>query len=166
MSESFRAALEKVNYGKYISQIQEELKKILADVGPGRTPEQVEATQERLQALIRKQSKELARDVGLFGDHVMVFMTATSIISTAWVSYALRRETSDISKSPEDRLAMTEVFDSLQLALGKVIEASSAYADRAPVAAKGGTGGNAEAGNSAAGDADQSLVDRLFTGEK
>ncbi len=139
MSESFPAALGKVNYEKYLSQIQDELRKALAEAGPGRTPEQVEAVQERLQALFRRQSRELARDAGLFGDHVMVFMTATAVVSTAWVAFALRRQTSDISKSPEDRLAMTEVLDSLQLALGRVIEESMKYADRYPE--QGPTGG-------------------------
>ncbi len=141
MSESFPAALGKVNYGKYLSQVQEELKKALAEVGPGRTPQQVEAIQVRLQELFRKQSKDLAKDVGLFGDHVMVFMTATAIVSTAWVAFALRRETSDISKSPEDRFAMTEVLDSLQLALGKVVEESMNFADRYSEQVKSGASG-------------------------
>jgi hypothetical protein len=132
MSESFQSALEKVNYGKYIDQIQEELKMIIAQVGPGKNSKEVEATQERLQALIRTQSKELAKEVGFRGDHVTIFMTATAIIATAWVSFALRRETSDMSKSPEDRLANIEMFDALELALGKVIQAASGYADRYP----------------------------------
>jgi hypothetical protein len=139
MSESFGAALEKVNIGKYVDQIQSELKKILAEVGPGKTPQQVEATQQRLQELIRKQARDLAKELGLSGSHVMVFMTATSIISTAWISYALRKETTDLTKSPEDRLAMTDLLDSLGLALGKVIEASSDYADRAAISEEGPT---------------------------
>ena len=137
MSESFRGALEKVNYARYINQIQDELGRILAEVGPGRTPQQVEATQERLQALIRKQSKDLAKEVGFLGNHVMVFMTATAIISTAWVAFTLRRETSDMTKAPEDRLSVMEVYDALQLALGKVIDGASQYADRFPSQDKG-----------------------------
>ena len=132
MSESFQRALEKLNYGKYVDAIQDELRGILSEVGPGRTPAQVEETQTRLQAVIRKLSKDLAKDVGLFGDHVMVFMTATAIITTAWVSFTLRRETSDLSKSPEDRLAMMEVLDALGLAFGKVVESATNYADRYP----------------------------------
>lgn len=130
MSESFESALGKVNYGKYIDQIQAELKKAKAEIGPGKTPQEVEAVQGRIQALISKQSLQLAKEVGFFGDHVMVYMTAMSIISTAWISFTLRRETSDLSKSPEDRLATIEMLDSLNLALGRVIEAASTYADR------------------------------------
>jgi len=137
MSESFRTALEKVNYAKYINQIQDELENTLAEVGPGRTPQQVEATQERLQALIRRQTKDLAKEVGFLGNHVMIFMTATAIISTAWVAFTLRRETSDMTKAPEDRLSTIEVYDALQLALGKVIEGASQYADRFPAQDKG-----------------------------
>jgi hypothetical protein len=130
MSESFQAALEKVDFGKYINQIQEELKKAIAEVGPGRNPQEAEAIQERLMTLIRKQSTEMAKEVGFLGNQAVVFMLSTSIISTAWVSFALRRETSDLSKSPEDRLAVMEMFDALELALGSVIRAASNYADR------------------------------------
>jgi antitoxin component of RelBE/YafQ-DinJ toxin-antitoxin module len=138
MSASFGAALEKVSIGKYVDQIQSELKKILSEVGPGKTPQQVEATQQRLQELIRKQAKDLSKELGISGSHVMVFMTATSIISTAWLSFALRKETTDLSKSPEDRLVMIDMLDSLGLALARVIEISSDYADRAAMA--GGEG--------------------------
>ncbi len=152
MSESFQSALEKVNYGKYIDAVQDELKRILAEVGPGRTPDQVEETQVRLQTLIRKLSRELAKDVGLFGDHVMVFMTANAIITTAWVSFTLRRETSDLSKAPEDRLALIEVLDALGLALGKVVDSATNYADRYPGPSKAGEAGPAsEAQDTAAG---------------
>jgi hypothetical protein len=129
MSESFPAAVGRANYGKYIDEVQEELKKILAEIGTGRTPKEVEATQTRLQELIRKQARELTKEVGFTGSHVLVFMTATAILATAWVSYALRKETSDLSRSPEDRLALTEMLNSLNLALQKVIEESVSHAD-------------------------------------
>ncbi len=137
MSESFESALEKVDYGRYISQIQDELGKVTGEVGPGKKPEEVEAIQERLQALIRKQARELSKEVGLLGNHVMVFMMATSIIATAWVSFTLRRETSDLAKAPEDRLATIEMLDALDLALAKVVHAASNYADRYPGAQPG-----------------------------
>jgi hypothetical protein len=143
MSESFQAVLEKVNYGKYIDQIQEELKQAIADIGPGKTPGEIERIQERLQVLIRKQSKDLAKEVGFAGNQAIVFMIATSIISTAWVSFALRRETSDLTKSPEDRLATIEMFDALGIALGSVIRAASNYADTYPTQARGGVSSTA-----------------------
>jgi len=129
MSESFPAAVGRAKFGKYIDEIQEELNKILSEVGPGRTPKEVETTQMRLQALIRKQAKEIAKEVGFSGSHVLVFMIATAIISTAWISFALRRETSDLTKSPEERLVLLEMLDSMNLALERVIEASTRHAD-------------------------------------
>jgi hypothetical protein len=130
MSESFQSALEKVNFGKYIDQIQDELRRAISEVGPGKTPGEVEAIQSRLQTLIRRQSKDLAKEVGFAGNQSILFMLTTSIISTAWVSFALRRETLDLAKSPEDRLATLEMFDALDLALGNVVRAGSNYADQ------------------------------------
>ncbi len=129
MSESFQSALERVNFGKYIDQIQEELKRAIAEMGPVKKP-QNGAIQERLMALVNKQTMEMAKEVGITGNQALIFMLSTSIISTAWVSFALKRETSDLSKSPEDRLATIEMLDALELALGRVIRAASDYADQ------------------------------------
>lgn len=137
MSESFQSALRKVDYGKYIDQIQAELKRAIADIGPGRTPGEVEAIQARLQECIRRQSMELAREVRFLGNQVMVFMLSNSIISTAWVAFALRRETSDLTKSPEDRLALLEMFDALANALADVVQQGSNFADRYGAPAEG-----------------------------
>jgi hypothetical protein len=130
MSDSFETILSKVNYGRYIDEIQSELKKAVAELGPGKTPKEIEGIQERLQAVIRRQSLQLAKEVGFRGNHVMVFMTATSILATAWVSFALRRETLDLTRSPEDRLGTIEMLEALDLALKRVIEAAGDYADR------------------------------------
>jgi DNA-binding CsgD family transcriptional regulator len=129
MSSSFTAAMEKVNYGKYIDQIQDELKNALAELGPGKTPEQVESIQMRLQGLMRKQSRELAQELGISGNHVLVFMASTAIISTAWLSFALKKETSDLTKSPEDRLELMEMLDALGTALSNVIAKAANHAD-------------------------------------
>lgn len=130
MSESFQAALAKVNLGKYIDQVQDELRRAIADIGPGKTPGEVQAIQARMQDLIRRQSMELAREVGFLGNQSMVFMLSNSIISTAWVAFSLRREASDLSKSPEDRLAVIEMLDSLAGAMADLVQEGSDYADR------------------------------------
>ena len=130
MSESFESVLERVNYAKYIDEIQAEARKAVEEIGPGRTPGEVEAIQERLQTLFRKQSAQLAKEVGLAGNQMVVFMTALSVLTTAWVSFALKRGTNDLSKSPEDRLAAIEMFDALGLALGNVIQSAGSYAER------------------------------------
>ena len=130
VSESFQAALARVDLSKYIDQIQEELRRAIADIGPGRTRGEVEAIQARVQELIRRQSQELAKEVGFLGNQAMVFMLSNSIISTAWVAFSLRREASDLSKSPEDRLGVLEMLDSLSSALADVIQQGTNYGDR------------------------------------
>jgi hypothetical protein len=73
---------------------------------------------------------ELSKEIGLNGNQAMVFMLANSLIYAAWVSFTLRRETSDLAKSPEDRLALIEMFDSLANTIADVIQEGSDYADR------------------------------------
>jgi hypothetical protein len=130
VSESFQTVLARVDLGKYIDQIQGELKRAIADIGPGRTPGEVEAIQARMQELIRRQSMDLAKELGMLGNKALVFMLANSILTTAWVAFTLRRETSDLSKSPEDRLATIEMSDALAHALAEVIQEGNDYADR------------------------------------
>jgi len=137
LSETFQSALGKVDYGKYVDEIQDELRRAVADIGPGRTQGEVEAIQARLQERIRRQSMELAREVGFLGNQAMVFMLSNSIISTAWVAFTLKRETSDLGTSPEDRLALLEMFDSLANVLADVIQEGSRYADRYSAAREG-----------------------------
>ena len=139
MSESFQTVLARVDLGKYVDQIQNELKRAIADIGPGRTPGEIEAIQARIQDLIRRQSMELARELGFSGNQAMVFMLSNSIISTAWVAFSLRREASDLSKSPEDRIAVIEMLDSMSNAMADVIQEGSDHADRYGVAGVGGS---------------------------
>ena len=131
MSEAFSAAVGRTSYNKYIDELEAEMKRILDDVGPGKTPEQIDVSHSRIQDLIRKQTKQLAKEIGLAGDHVLVFMAASTILTTAWMAFALRREASDLSKSPEDRLALQDMLNSFELALAQVIATASNYADMA-----------------------------------
>jgi len=130
MSESFQSALHSVNFGKYIDQVQAALKKAVTEVGPGRTPQEAEAIQQRLIDVVKKQAMELAKEAGFSGNKAMVFMLSAAMISTAWVAYALKRETTDLSKSPEDRLAVIEMYDALDSALAGVIKSGGDYAER------------------------------------
>jgi hypothetical protein len=131
MSEAFSAAVGRINFNKYIEELEAEISRILDDVGPGKTADQIDVTHLRIQELIRKQTKQLAKELGLAGNHVLVFMAASTILTTAWLSFALRRETSDLSKSPEDRLALSDMLNSFEIALAQVIASASNYADMA-----------------------------------
>lgn len=129
MSEAFSSTVGRLDFKKYIDQFEEELKKTLAEVGPGKTPQEVDTTQTRLQALIRKQVQSISKELGLSGSHVLVFLTASTVITTAWLAFALRRETLDLSKPFENRLTLTDMLDALELALGSVAKKGSDYAD-------------------------------------
>ena len=129
MSEAFPNAVGRLELKKYIDQIQDELTSIVTEVGPGKTADEVERTRERLQGLIRKQSNQIAKEIGLAGNHVLVFMISSTIVTAAWASFYIKRQMNDLTKSFEERLALTDMLNSLQLALGNVIEAGTNYAE-------------------------------------
>jgi hypothetical protein len=129
LSEAFPTAVGRLELKKYIDQIQDELTKIATEVGPGKTPQEIEHAQERLQTLLRKQAQQIAREMGVEGNHMFLFMVASSILSTAWASFYIKRQMNDLSRSFEERLALTDMLNSLQLALGNVITESTGYAE-------------------------------------
>ena len=129
MSESFPSVISRLDLKKYVLQFEEELRKILTDVGTGKTPEEVESTQTKLQALIRKQAQALSREMGLAGNHVVVFLAASTVLTTAWLSFSLSKEAQDPSKPFEDRLTLTEMLNSLENVLPGVIAKGKEYAD-------------------------------------
>ncbi len=56
-------------------------------------------------------------------------MTALTILTTAWVSFAVKRQATDISKPFEQRLAFDEMLNSFYLVLSEVVDGGMAYAD-------------------------------------
>jgi len=129
MSQAFPNAVGGLDVKKYIDEIQDELKKILESVGPGKTPKEIEETQVRLQALLRKQSQQIAKDLALRGNHVFLFMTASAIITTAWAAFYIRRQMDDMERPFEERITLTDLLNSLQIAMGNVIQAGTSYAE-------------------------------------
>jgi hypothetical protein len=129
LSEAFPTAVGRLELRKYIDQIQDELTKIVNDVGPGKNQEEIDKSQERLQELLRKQAQQIAKEMGVAGNHVFVFMIASAILSTAWTSFYIKRQMNDLSRSFEERLELTEMLNSLQLALGNVISEATNYAE-------------------------------------
>ncbi len=129
MSEAFPSVVAKVDIRKYIDQMEEEMSNIAVEAGPGKTPQEVEAAQTRIQALLRKQSQELSKELGVSGSHVLVFMLSSTILTTAWLSFAIKRETLDMSKPFDRRITLTDMLNSLDLAIANIIAAGSNYAD-------------------------------------
>lgn len=134
MSESLEGVLGRVSYGKHLDKIQNELKTILSEMGPGKSAKDAGIYVDRIQSVFKSETEALAKELGLQGNPVMVYMVATSVLSTAWVAFALRREASDLSKSPEDRLSTIEMLDGLGNALSAVVNSASSYADGYPQA--------------------------------
>jgi hypothetical protein len=129
MSEALPKAVDRLDVKKYIDQMQAELKKIAREVGPGKTPEEVEEAQTRFQSLLREQSQEIAKELGLTGNHIFVFMVASTLLTTAWTSFYIRTQMDDISKPFEERIILTDMLNSLELALGNAISAGTKCAE-------------------------------------
>lgn len=98
MSDAFDVSLGKVDLQKYVDQLQDELTKILKEVGPGKTEEEAEAGKKRLEDLLRKQAVSLAKETGVRGNFAFVFMLMSSVLTTAFTSFTIRRIMNDMSK--------------------------------------------------------------------
>ena len=129
LSETFDAALNRVDLNKYIDEIEVELGKISKDVGPGRTDAEIEAGKKRIEDLIRRQAAVLAKETGTGGNYVFVHMLMSSVLTTAWASFATKRGILDLQRPFEDRLRLEELLGSLGLALSAVISKSAEHAD-------------------------------------
>ena len=129
MSEAFPSAVGRLQVSKYIDQIQDELAKIAKEIGPGKSQKEIDDAQARIQILLRKQSQQIAKEIGISGNHVFLFMIGSTILTTAWASFYIKMQMEDISKSVEERLALTDMLSSLYLALENIIASSTSYAE-------------------------------------
>jgi hypothetical protein len=60
---------------------------------------------------------------------MFVFMLMSSILTTAWTSFAIKRGIIDMGRPFEERLKLEELLGSLGLVLSDVVSRSSEYAD-------------------------------------
>jgi len=129
MSETFDVALQRVDLNKYIDEIEEELRKVSRDVGPGRTEAEMEAGKKRIEDLIRRQATVLGKETATGGNYVFVYMLMSSVLTTAWTSFAIKRGMLDLQRPFEDRLRLEELLGSLGVTLSGVISKSAEHAD-------------------------------------
>ena len=113
----------------YVDELQEEITKILAEVGPGRTELEIQAGMSRLQALVGKQSKRLTSELGLGGDYMLLYMLTSGMISLAWSAFYLRRIMLDVKKPFDQRLEMIELQNSLGDAISSLLLSATSYAE-------------------------------------
>lgn len=129
MSDSLDVSLGKVNLSKYVNELQDELSRILKEVGPGKTEGEKEVGKRRLEDLLRKQAASLATETGVAGDYRLVFMLMSSVLMTAWSCFTIKRTMIDTTRSFEERLRLEELLSSLPVVLSGVVSKSSEYAD-------------------------------------
>ena len=129
MSEGLDRSIGRVDLTKYIDQMEEEIAKMLKDMGQGKTEVEMDAGKRRIEELMRKQSLSLAQETGIRGSYMFVHLLMTSILSTAWVSFALKRGMIDMGRPFEERLRFEELLSSLGNVLNEVVTKSAEHAD-------------------------------------
>lgn len=129
MSDTLDVSLGKVNLSKYVNELQDELSRILKEVGPGKTEAEKEAGKKRIEDLLRKQAASLATETGVTGDYRLVFMLMSSVLMTAWSCFTIKRTMIDTTRPFEERLRLEELLSSLPVVLSGVVSRSSEYAD-------------------------------------
>ncbi len=113
----------------YIDELQEEITKILREVGPGKTDEEMQAGIRRLQVLVGKLSKRLTAELGLSGDYMLLLMLTSGMLALAWTAFYLKRITLDNKKPFEQRLVMIELHNELGEAVSGLLSSATTYAE-------------------------------------
>lgn len=129
MSDAFDVSISKVDLSKYLDELQDELSRIVKDVGPGKTEGEVEAGKKRIEDLLRRQTVRLAKETGVSGNYTFVFSLMTSILTTAMTAFTIKRGLNDPTRPFEERLRLEELLSSLPLALASVAARSAEYGD-------------------------------------
>ena len=127
MGEDLTAMIGKINFPSYIDEVQNEIGKTLEAIGKGETEEEREKGRDRLQVLLRSQSKKLASELGLGGDYNIIFMLTAGMLTTAWATFILKAKSLDRRRPIEDRAVMATYADSMADTFREVITQSLAY---------------------------------------
>jgi len=129
LSEALESSLEKVDLMKYVDQLEEEFAKMSKEVGQGKSEADIEEGKKRIDGILRKQTTDLAKEVGVRGNPVFVFMLMSSVLTTAWTAFGIKRGMIDMSRPFEERLRLEELLASLGVILSKVVTKSAEHAD-------------------------------------
>ena len=114
---------------KYVDQLEEEFAKMSKEVGQGKSEADMEEGKKRIDGILRKQTTDLAKEVGVRGNPVFVFMLMSSVLTTAWTAFGIKRGMIDMSRPFEERLRLEELLASLGVILSKVVTKSAEHAD-------------------------------------
>jgi len=129
LSEALESSLEKVDLMKYVDQLEEEFAKIAKEMSLGKTEADIEEGKKRIDGVLTKQATSLAKEVGVRGNPVFVFMLMSSVLTTAWTAFEIKRGMIDMNRPFEERLRLEELLASLGVILSKVATKSAEHAD-------------------------------------
>jgi hypothetical protein len=129
LSDAFDVSLGKVDLSKYVDELQDELLRIVKEVGPGKTEAEMETGKKRIEELLGRQAASLAKETGVVGNYAFTFMLMSSILMTAWTSFTIKRTMLDTTRPFEERLRLEELLTNLPVALSEVISRSAEHAD-------------------------------------
>ena len=127
MGEGLTDRLRRINFRTYIDEVQDEIGKTLEEVGKGETEEEREKGRDRLQALLRIQSKRLTSELGLSGDYNIIFMLTAGMVATAWATFILKAKSLDAKRPAKDRTVMGTFADCLADSFEEIIAQALAY---------------------------------------
>ena len=127
-SESISTAAQKVDLKPFIDEIEVEITRLLKGGRP-KTDSEWEVDLSRLEAVLRDQSRRLAKQLGLAGDPFMLFMLTSGMLSVAWSAFAVRRASLDDKRAFDQRMELIELLSGVQNALAVFISAATAYAE-------------------------------------
>lgn len=105
-----------------------EISRLLRDGRP-KTDTEWEVDLSRLEALLRDQSRRLAKKLGLAGDPFILFMLTSGMLSVAWSAFAVRRASLDDKRPFDQRIELVELLSGVQNALSVFITAAAAYGE-------------------------------------
>ena len=112
----------------YIDEIQVEVDRLRKGEKP-KTQSEWEVELERLQAILRDQSRRLSRELGMAGDPSMLLMLLSGVLSVAWAAFAVRMSSTDEKRPFEQRIELIDLLAALPTGLSSVVERASEYAD-------------------------------------
>jgi hypothetical protein len=126
-SEAFTSKVESIDLKPYLDEIQAEVAKGMS--GGAKTDAQWNANMASVESVISNQCRRLAKELGLAGDPMLLYMLTKGILSTAWVAFAIRRASIDEASPFEQRLTMMELANALPNALSQALNHAVTYAE-------------------------------------
>lgn len=130
MSEELnQLCLNRIDFKKYIDEIQAEIGITVKEVGIGSTEDEKEKGRDRLQAKLKILSQRLASELGLVGDYNIIFMLTLSMITTAWATFILKAKSLDQRRPAPERSVMGKMVECMSNSFKEIIAQAISYGE-------------------------------------